>query len=277
MKITIMKKILHVLLILFIPFFSFGQTFQLNGKLLPGSLIFGCAEEIKNITMDGDTVSFDSQGNFVIGFDRDDTANHILVVELNSKTIVKKLILGKRKYKTQRINRMKKKYVTAPNKEEERIKKEREISRLAKNKIGDEKEAFFNNGFTKPIKGGRISSIFGSQRILNGVPKNAHNGIDIAVPRGTPVKAMADGKVLLSADNFYYAGNYILLDHGLGLNSLYLHLNKSFVKEGQLVKKGEIIGKVGTTGRSTGPHLHWGVQWYDKRVDPNSIFNFIIR
>ena len=95
-----------------------------------------------------------------------------------------------------------------------------------------------------------------------------HNGLDIAVPRGTPVYAMTDGVVILTADNFYYAGNHIILDHGQGVNSFYLHLSKILVKEGQFVKKGEVIGKVGTTGRSTGPHLHWGVQWFSKRVDP---------
>jgi murein DD-endopeptidase MepM/ murein hydrolase activator NlpD len=138
------------------------------------------------------------------------------------------------------------------------------------------KEALFAQGFVKPIEKGRISSVFGSQRILNGVPKSPHNGIDIAVPSGTPVKAMSDGKVILSADDFYYAGNFIILDHGLGLNSMYLHLSQTLVEEGQYVKKGEIIGKVGTTGRSTGPHLHWSVQWYNKRVDPDSVFNFFV-
>ncbi len=156
----------------------------------------------------------------------------------------------------------------------ERIKREREITKSAKEKIGNISNALFSKGFIKPINGGRISSVFGSQRILNGVPKSPHNGIDIAVPRGTPVEAMSEGKVLLSADNFYYAGNFIIIDHGLGLNSMYLHLSESFVKEGQMVKKGEVIGKVGTTGRSTGPHLHWSVQWFEKRIDPNSVFDF---
>ena len=170
---------------------------------------------------------------------------------------------------------MNQKYVSPPKSELERIKLERKSTQKAKQSIGEVKEALFKNGFQKPIKKGRITGIFGSQRILNGVPKNPHNGIDIAVPKGTPVKAIADGKVIFSADNFYYAGNFIIIDHGLGLNSMYLHLDESLVKEGQFVKKGEQIGKVGTTGRSTGPHLHWAVQWFDKRVDPNSTFNFM--
>ncbi len=269
----IMKRILLLISIIILNN-SFAQSLALSGDIIPGGLIFGNAENVKNIKLDGTPIMFDSLGNFVIGFDRDDTTNHLLLVELAGKSILKNLILPKRDYNIQRINRMNQKYVSPPKEVSERIKRESEISRNARKQVGDVKSALFNSGFEKPIKGGRISSVFGSQRILNGVPKNAHNGIDIAVPRGTEVKAMTDGKVLLSADNFYYAGNYILLDHGLGLNSVYLHLNKSYVKDGQFVKKGEIIGEVGTTGRSTGPHLHWGVQWFSKRVDPNTVFSY---
>lgn len=265
------KIILYSILITSI---SIAQSLQLRGKAIPGGLIFGKAEKVKNIMLDSLQIMFDNSGNFVVGFDRDDTTEHILLVEVEGKSILKKFILPKREYNVQRINRMKQKYVSPPKEVTERINEERKVSRDARDQVGQIKSALFANGFEKPIKFGRISSVFGSQRILNGIPKNAHNGIDIAVPRGTPVKAMTDGTVLLSADNFYYAGNYILLDHGLGLNSVYLHLSKSYVKEGQYVKKGEVIGEVGTTGRSTGPHLHWGVQWFSKRIDPNSVFEF---
>ena len=252
----------------------FSQTVELYGEAKPGSLLFGKAENLKNITMDSKEITFDPNGIFVIGFDRDDTNSHTLIVEMKGVTSVRKIILPKRDYKIQRINKMQQKYVSPPKEVNERIKREREITRSAKEKIGNISSALFSKGFIKPINGGRISSVFGSQRVLNGVPKSPHNGIDIAVPRGTPVEAMSEGKVLLSADNFYYAGNFIIIDHGLGLNSMYLHLSESFVKEGQMVKKGEVIGKVGTTGRSTGPHLHWSVQWFDKRIDPNTVFSF---
>lgn len=252
----------------------FGQSVEFYGEVMPGGLVFARAENPKNILLDGNPIMFDSLGNFVLGFDRNDSTEHLLLVEMEGKSLIKKLILPKREYDIQRINKMEQKYVSPPKEVEERIVRERGITNSAKEKIGQIDNGLFNDGFIKPIEGGRISSVFGSQRILNGVPKNPHNGIDIAVPRGTPVKAMADGKVLLSADNFYYAGNFIIIDHGLGLNSMYLHLNESLVEEGQMVKKGEVIGKVGTTGRSTGPHLHWTVQWFNKRVDPNSVFNF---
>jgi len=259
------------LLIIFTLLFTINllaQSVEFFGKAIPGSIIIGKGKEIKSVKLDSDDIPVDNDGYFIFGFDRDEKGIHYLTVQLENKTIIKKFELPERKYKIQRINRLKKKYVTLPKKDLLRVKKEREISKQARSKIGRIKIALYKSGFMRPIKGGRISSVFGSQRILNGKPKNAHNGIDIAVPRGTPVKAMADGIVRLSANNFYYSGNYILLDHGQGLNSFYLHLSKSFVHEGQLVKKGEVIGKVGTTGRSTGPHLHWGVQWFNKRVDP---------
>jgi len=265
-----MKKKHIIILLLSLTTTLFSQSVELFGELKPGNIILGKGEEIKNIRLDDEEISNDN-GYFVFGFDRDAKGKHYLIVQLIDKTFIKKIILPERKYKIQRINRMKKKYVTEPKEEKERIEKEREIGKQARAKIGEETKALYSSGFIRPINGGRISSVFGSQRILNGEPKNAHNGIDIAVPRGTKVQAMTDGVVRLSANNFYYAGNYILLDHGQGLNSFYLHLKKSFVKEGEQVKKGEVIGEVGTTGRSTGPHLHWGVQWFSKRIDPFSL------
>jgi murein DD-endopeptidase MepM/ murein hydrolase activator NlpD len=253
---------------------SIGQSVEFFGTPQPGGLLFGIADNPKEILLNGEPIQFGEKGEFVIGFDRDDTSTYLLTVEMESGSYLKKIKLPEREYKIQRINKMKQKYVSPPKEVEERIIKERKITREAKSKIGEVEKPLYNTGFERPIKGGRISSVFGSQRILNGTPKNPHNGLDIAVPTGTPVKAMTDGKVLLSADNFYYAGNFIIIDHGHGLNSMYLHLNRSLVTEGQIVKKGEIVGEVGTTGRSTGPHLHWSVQWYDKRIDPDTVFEF---
>jgi murein DD-endopeptidase MepM/ murein hydrolase activator NlpD len=126
------------------------------------------------------------------------------------------------------------------------------------------------------IRGGRITGIFGSQRILNGVKKSPHNGLDIAAPEGTSVYAMTDGIVRLTGKNYYYNGNFVFIDHGQGLSSLYLHMSRLNVKDGQIVKKGVKIGEVGTTGRSTGPHLHWSVQWYNKRIDPECLLKINI-
>ncbi len=262
-----MKKVILVILLLAASIL--GQDVKFFGEFKQGSIVIGIAEDAVRIKLDENELNFDSRGIFTFGFDRDDNQDHLLNIKFKDGSVyLKKIVLTEKKYDIQRINNMKQKYVSPPKEESERIKREREIINEARSKVGQIDSALFSTGFVRPVAGGRISSVFGSQRILNGTPKNAHNGIDIAAPRGTPVYAMADGVVLLAADNFYYSGNFILLDHGLGLNSVYLHLSKKDVKEGEFVKKGEKIGEIGTTGRSTGPHLHWGTQWYSKRVDP---------
>jgi len=234
--------------------------------------MIGHSEELENVSLNGKDLSFDKNGFFVFGFDRDDTGTYYLQIKYNSgKSEVRKFSLTKREYDIQRINNMKEKYVSPPKTELARIEKERAIIKKAELKFGEVDSACYIKGFVNPIRSGRITGVFGSQRILNGVPKDPHNGTDIASPKGTPVYCMSDGIVLMTADNFYYRGNFILVDHGQGLNSKYLHLSKIFVEEGDLVKKGELIGEIGSTGRSTGPHLHWGVQWFDKRIDPESL------
>ena len=266
----------HFLIFLFFVFSLFAGELQLIGKIRPGELVIGKAENILRVTLDNKQIQFDeSDGLFVFGFDRDETGVHFLTVKFTDGSVTtRKFILPERKYKIQRINRMKQKYVTAPESELKRIDREDSIKTAAKSKLGRIDDALFAKGFKRPVKSKRLTGIFGSQRILNGIPKNAHNGVDYGVPTGTNVYAMTDGVVRLVADNFYYSGNFVLLDHGQGLNSFYLHLSKSNVKEGQMVKKGEKIGEVGSTGRSTGPHLHWGVQWFRKRVDPLSLLKF---
>ena len=260
---------IKILILLYV--FSINITAQdvyFTGKFEPGNLIIGKSENIDWVILDGRELQVD-KGKFIFGFDRDDSTEHLMRIKFkDGKLKLKKFILPEREYNIQRINNMKKKYVSAPNDEIERIEKESSIIRERRAMIGKVGAAYFSSGFIRPVQGGRISSVFGSQRILNGTPKNPHNGTDIAVPRGTPVYAMTDGIVRLVADNFYYSGNFVMLDHGQGLSSVYLHMNKLDVEDGQRVKKGEKIGEVGTTGRSTGPHLHWGVQWFDKRIDP---------
>ncbi len=265
------KHFIYIITLLFtLPILS--QEIRFYGNFEQGNLIIAEGNEIKWAWIDDVELKVDDEKIFTFGFDAKESGNKILKVKHDyGKVSLKKIKLSSRKYKVQRINNKKQQFSSTPDSLKERIKREREISNKAKSEIGKIDTAFYKSGFIRPIRGGRISSIFGSQRILNGVPKNMHNGLDIAVPRGTPVYATTDGIVKLSADNFYYAGNYILLDHGQGLSSFYLHLSESLVTKGDRVKKGEIIGRVGTTGRSTGPHLHWGMQWYAKRVDPAKI------
>ena len=115
---------------------------------------------------------------------------------------------------------------------------------------------------------GRISGVYGSQRVLNGQPRRPHFGVDIAAPKGTPVAAMADGTVALVHQDMFYTGKTVMLDHGLGLTSVYIHMDAITVDQGAKVRKGQQIGTVGQTGRATGPHLHWGVAWFGTQLDP---------
>jgi murein DD-endopeptidase MepM/ murein hydrolase activator NlpD len=266
---------------LFLILFSWSnvhsQSIQISGKAAPGNILIGKLTEkadaagIKEILLDSVKLKFDKSGVFIFGFDRDDAGSHSLQAEFkNGHKINKQINLAKRVYQEQKL-KVKPKFVTPPKKELTRIRREAEIIKEARAKIGVTDSAYFSAGFIKPVRGGRMTSVFGSRRILNGVPENIHNGIDIAAPRGTSVYAATDGIVRLTGKNFYYSGNLILLDHGQGLSSIYIHLDKILIKEGQKVYKGQLIGEIGTTGRSTGPHLHWGVQWYDKRIDPMSL------
>jgi murein DD-endopeptidase MepM/ murein hydrolase activator NlpD len=267
-----MKRISFLLCIFISIHVLYSQDIKYYGLFEQGNFVIVEGDEIRWAWLDENELPVDNNNKFSFGFDAKETDTKILKFKhSDGKVFLKKINLPKRKYKVQRINNKKQQFSATPDSLKERIKREREIANIARAKIGENTKAMYSSGFIRPISGGVVTGVFGSQRILNGVPKNMHNGMDIAVPRGTPVKAMADGVVNLTTDNFYYAGNYIVLDHGQGLNSMYLHLSKILVEEGQLVKKGDIIGKVGTTGRSTGPHLHWGVQWYSKRVDPAKI------
>lgn len=247
-----------------------AQDFKLIGKEEPGSLLIGIGKKISSVYLNDNKINIDKNGFFIIGFDRDAKGTHSLKIEFeNGKRKIKKIHLQKRKYVVQKI-KIDEKYVNPPPEELERIEIEAQKMKEARSLVGKIDTAFFSKGFVKPAEG-RISSVFGSQRILNGVPKNPHNGIDIAAPEGTSVYSTTDGIVIIAGEEFYYNGNFVLIDHGQGLSSIYLHLSKLNVKTGDKVTKGQKIGEVGSTGRSTSAHLHWGVQWFGNRIDPLSL------
>ncbi len=162
-----------------------------------------------------------------------------------------------------------KKYVNPNLKHMKRIKRERPILSKAR-KLFSEK-SLFNDQFVRPVKG-VVTSPFGLKRFYNEQPRRAHTGIDFAGNIGTPIHAPADGKVIL-AGHFFFNGNTVFIDHGQGLISVYIHMNKHLVKQGQLVKQGDKIGTIGQTGRATGPHLHWGVYLNQTTVSPNLLLS----
>lgn len=247
-----------------------AQDLKLIGKAEPGGLLIGMGKNISSVSLNDSKIKIDKNGLFVIGFDRDASGTYLLNLEFtNGKQETKKIQLPKRKYIVQKI-KIAEKYVNPPPEELERIEVETQKMKEARSQVGKIDSALFSKGFIKPAEG-RISSVFGSQRILNGVPKNPHNGIDIAAPEGTPVYSTTDGIVIIAGEDFYYNGNFVLIDHGHGLSSIYLHLSKLNVKTGDKVTKGQKIGEIGSTGRSTSAHLHWGVQWYGNRIDPMSL------
>ena len=207
-------------------------------------------------------------GLMVIGFHRDDSTSITLTASLpdgTSKTLT--LTPSKRAYKTQRIDGLPANMVTPPQEVLERIARDRQAVIEARAIISD-LDAWQSN-FLWPVHG-IITGIYGSRRILNGAPRAPHYGIDIAAPKGTPIIAPAAGIVRL-VDDLYFTGNTIIIDHGHGVSSTFLHLDSVVVKENMAVAQGDVIGAVGSSGRSTGAHLDWRVNWRDKRLDPERL------
>ena len=161
---------------------------------------------------------------------------------------------------------MDEKQVTPPEEVYERIKKENKL--IAEARAIETDLDFFKDKFIIPVDDAIITGVYGSQRILNGKPKWPHYGLDFAQKEGTPVKAMLDGIVTLAEPDLYYSGGTLIFDHGHGISTLYMHMQKIFVKKGQKIKQGEVIGTVGSTGRATGPHLDIRLNWFGTRLDP---------
>jgi murein DD-endopeptidase MepM/ murein hydrolase activator NlpD len=238
----------------------------LSSKPIQGSLVQGQTEPGSVVTLDGKNVTVSDSGLFVIGFGRDARSTASLVVTLpGGKTERRQLAVKKRAYKIQRIDGLPSGKVSPKKRDMKRIVRERNLLRAARKVITD--DPLFATGFMWPVTG-RISGVYGSQRILNGKPRRPHFGVDIAAPTGTPIVAMADGQVVLVHQDMFFTGKTVMIDHGLGVGSNYIHMNATEVKKGVLVRRGQRIGRVGMTGRATGPHLHWGVTWQGLSLDP---------
>ncbi len=245
------------------------QACVLSGNAIQGGIIIGTiSDSVKQVFFDNKEQKI-SKNKFMIGFDRDELPDHELQISRqDGKIINRKITITDRKYEIQSITKVKKEYVETPidHDLQRRISNESKSLKAIRQWIYRDNELLAEN-FVRPVEGGEISGVFGSRRILNEVPKKPHNGLDIAVPSGTPVKSMTSGTIVLTG-HYYYNGKFVLIDHGLGLSSIYIHLDSIAVEIGQIVEAGEMIGKVGSTGRSTGPHLHWGVSYFEKRIDP---------
>ena len=254
---------------------TFLTTTQLNavefkGKFIQGHYIVGVTDPSSKIIIDKKNVKVSEDGYFVFGIDRDRKFD-LTITKINNgkkEKIIKKVL--KRKYNIQRIDGLEESKVTPPESVYKRIKKEN-------NKIGEARAInsdlpFFKNQFIMPVEG-IISGVYGSQRILNGKPRWPHYGIDIAAKKGTMIKSSGSGVVTMAEDDLYYTGGTIIMDHGHGISTIYSHLETVLVSVGDKINKGDLIGTVGSTGRSTGPHLDFRVNWFQTRLDPMSMLN----
>lgn len=240
--------------------------FELKGDWRQGSLLLGKAAPGSQVWFNGRKLHLTSQGDFVFGLDRDEKSRAEIKFQASaeSRPHVFRYAIAKRKYDIQNIAGLPQGMVTPTPEIEARIVQDQRKITAARNQ--ETTQLGFVEPFIWPCEG-RISGVFGSQRILNGTPKQPHYAVDVAVPIGTSVKAPADGAVSLAEPDFYLTGGTLMIDHGYGLVSTMIHLSKLLVKAGDQVKQGQIVAESGMTGRATGPHLHWGVSWFNARVD----------
>ena len=237
----------------------------LEGDFVQGGLVKGKINKDLDIKFKEKVLRKTSDGSFVIGFGRDHPKEANLYFFVNENWVLKKVDIKQRKYKTQVINGLEKKMVTPPKSFWERIKKENKVIKEIRSL--DSNVDFIFQKFDWPTKG-LISGVFGSQRILNGKPKRPHYGVDIAAPEGTDIRAPTEAIVRMAEKDLYYTGGTIMLDHGHGVTSVYSHLSSINVTVGDKINKDQKIGEVGSTGRSTGPHLDWRINWFSERLDP---------
>jgi len=244
-----------------------AAEFRYAGDLIQGGLIRGSVPAgTVSLTLDGERVGIEN-GRFVAGFDRDAGGIAMLVATMaDGRRVTDMLTIAKRDWTISRLSRLPK--YPVPSAAFQRVRPG-ELARIVAARAQVTDAAGWRQDFAWPVTG-RISTRFGSQRIYaNGEAGSYHSGIDIARGTGTTVVAPADGVVILATTSpFLLEGNLVMLDHGMGLNSAFLHLSRIDVTAGDHVRQGEPIGQVGSTGRATGPHLHWSMRWHDAKLDP---------
>ena len=242
---------------------------ELDGKLVQGGLVLGRAEPGARVVLDGRAVRVAADGRFVIGFGRDAPPEAVLTVTNPAGAVEeRRLAIAQRSYDIQRIDGLPDAMVTPDEADLKRIAVEAE--RVAAARAVDSAVPYFADGFVWPALG-PISGVYGSQRILNGEPRRPHFGVDVAAPEGAPVRAPAAGVVTLADPDLYFTGGTVILDHGHGLSSTFSHLKEVSVTVGDRLAQGDPVGTVGATGRVTGAHLDWRLNWFDTRLDPQLV------
>lgn len=248
-----------------------GVQLELLGEPVQGGLIIGRAPVGSEIELDGEQLRYAADGHFLIGFGRDETVQRLLVVRRpDGSSEVLELKPEPREFDIQRIDGLPPRQVTPDQESLERIRREAAQVREARKRVDARFD--FSGGFIWPVHG-PITGVYGSQRILNGEPRSPHWGVDLAAPTGTPVVAPAGGMVTLAHPDMYFSGGTLMIDHGLGLSSAFLHLDEVLVEPGQRVEQGDVIARVGATGRVTGAHLDWRMNLGETRIDPQLLMD----
>lgn len=243
-----------------------AEPVELRGPLMQGGLIIGQAPAGSQVRLDGQALRVSPQGNFVFGLGRDHPAQIDLRVVLpDGAQWQRSLNIASRSYQIQRIDGLPPGKVSPDAEALKRIRAEG--AQVAGARKTDAARVDFLQDFVWPSVG-PISGVYGSQRILNGQPRRPHYGVDVAAPTGTPVVAPAAGVVTLAHPDMYYSGGTLIVDHGHGVSSSFLHLSRIDVEVGQRVEQGQKIAEIGATGRVTGAHLDWRMNWFKQRIDP---------
>jgi Peptidase family M23 len=245
-----------------------AQCLEFNGALEQGGFIWGKVAPGSAVRLDGQQLDVLEDGTTFAGFGRDAPSTAELVVS-GPVPCSQTLQVASRKYNIQRVEGVPQETVTPPPEQLARIRREATLvanARAPSLQRPDLIEGVLA-GFTWPAQG-PISGVYGSQRIYNGEPRNPHYGVDVAAPKGTPVYAPAAGVVTLAEPDLYFSGGTVILDHGYQLSSTFLHMSEVSVAVGDELQTGDLIGAIGSTGRATGPHLDWRMNWRKERIDP---------
>ena len=242
--------------------------FWMSGAAVQGGLVISRAPTgTRSVFLDDAALELSSDGFFLIGFDRDAPVGARLVAMLaDGSKMERNIAVAPGNWRIENVAAN----ITggAKSSAEFQARRSAELARITAARAVRSDSAGWRQTFIRPVSG-RISGLFGAQRIYNGTPGSYHNGMDIAAPQGQDFVAPADGVVTLAAnDAFTLEGHLLMIDHGMGLNSAFLHASELLVKEVDLVRQGQVIGRVGATGRASGPHVHWGMRWNSARIDP---------
>jgi len=265
-RVALMMSVLICSSVLAAQTHQFSDTVSLKGPLTQGALLIGKTKPSYQIALGDNAISVAGDGTFVIGFGRDAKLLHSLIVTSpNEQRQVFELALEPRQYNISRVTGISKKITHPSKKNQLRAAQDGKQVRAARAVWSDNLN--YTQQFVLPVTG-RISGVYGSQRFYNGKAGRPHYGLDIARPTGTVVNAPADGIVRLFVPDMFYSGGTLIIDHGMGVSSTFLHLSAGLVSAGDVVKQGQPVAKIGTTGRSTGPHLDWRMNWLSERVDP---------